>query len=130
MTMTVVSRRTTPLSERIDLSILSLHTLPGLDARAVARVIGVPARSVRASYWLHRHSSVRSSVARLRVESAERLLRSDPAVLPASEVLDQVAEAVGFRSVDEMDRAFLRLRRRSSFDVLLGSRAVSPRAAA
>lgn len=131
MTTSVMHRYATdPLSERIDRSLLLLHPLAGLDAHVLGRALGEPTAAIVATHWLHRHSTVRSSLARIRVEEAERFLRSDPAELPAASVIGRAAEVVGFRSVDEMDRAFLRLRHRSSFDVLLAARAASFRSAA
>lgn len=121
----VVHHSTITLTDRIDSSLLSLHALPGLDARVLARAIGVSPVVVAATHWVSRRSTVRGSVARIRVDAAARLLRRDPAALPAAMVLERAAEAVGFRSVDEMDRAFLRVRHRSSFDVLLAARALS-----
>lgn len=130
MTTSVVHLSKATLSERIDRSLVLLHALPGLDARVLARSIGAPALMVVATHWVHQRSPVRSSLARIRLEEAERLLRRDRSALPAAVVVERTAETVGFRSVDEMDRAFLRLRHRSSFDVLLASRAAARSAAA
>lgn len=118
------------LSERIDRSLLALHALPELDARAVARAIGVPAISVRTSHWIRRHRSVRASLALIRVAEAERLLREQSTTLLPALAIERTAEAVGFHSPDEMDRAFLRYRHRSSFDALLAARIGLTRAAA
>ncbi|SMH48551.1 hypothetical protein SAMN06295885_3062 [Rathayibacter oskolensis] len=123
-------QQTPDLAERIDRSLLHLHTLPGLDARVLARVIGVPTVAVRTSHWLRRHSTLRASLARIRVEAAERLLHEQPRTLPPALVMARTAEAVGFHSTDEMDRAFLRYRHRSGFEALLAGRARTTRSAA
>ncbi|KZX21984.1 hypothetical protein [Rathayibacter tanaceti] len=122
-----VRPRTPTLTERIDRSLLSLHAEPGLDARVVARTLGVPALAVTANLWLHRRSSVRSALARIRVDVAQRIIREHAASAPIVLVRRRAAERAGFRSLDEMDRAFLRYRRRTSFDVLLTSRATVAR---
>lgn len=112
------------LNERIDSSLLQLHALPGLDARGVARAVGLPVLSVRAAHWLHRRSSLRSSLARIRVEAAELVLREAAATLPIPTVLERAAESAGFSSIETMDRAFLRLRHRTSCDLLVTTRTV------
>ncbi|KQQ05975.1 MULTISPECIES: hypothetical protein [unclassified Rathayibacter] len=118
------------LDERIDRSLVQLHALPGLDARAIGRAIGVPPIRVRVNHWLHRHSTVRASVSRVRVEVAERLFREQPVTLATVVVLARTADAAGFHSTDEMNRAFLRYRHRSGFEVLLAGRVGVARAAA
>ncbi|WKK72679.1 hypothetical protein Q0F99_07040 [Rathayibacter oskolensis] len=45
-------------------------------------------------------------------------------------MLARTADAAGFHSTDEMNRAFLRYRHRSGFEVLLAGRAGAARAAA
>lgn len=121
--------QTPPLSERIDRSLLALHAVPGLDARVIARVVGVPALAVRASHWLHRHSSLRCALGRIRVDAAQRLLREQAATVPSELLRPRAAAFAGFRSLDEMDRAFLRYCHRTSFDVLLSTRVTATRAA-
>ncbi|AND17960.1 hypothetical protein C5C18_01855 [Rathayibacter tritici] len=117
-----VRPRIPTLSERIDRSLLSLHALPGLDVRTLARTLGVPALIVTANHWLHRGSSVRSALARIRVDVAQRVLREQAVSVPSTLVRRRAAEYAGFRSLDEMDRAFLRYRHRTSFDLLLSTR--------
>ncbi|MWV58773.1 hypothetical protein [Rathayibacter sp. VKM Ac-2754] len=124
------SPRSCDLGDRIDHSLRHLHTLPGLNARVIGRAIGVPPARVAVTHWLLRHTTVRASVARLRLEAAERILREQSPTLPKVVMLERAAESAGFRSTDEMNRAFLRYRHRSGIEVLLSGRVGSSRTAA
>ncbi|KKM44378.1 hypothetical protein [Rathayibacter toxicus] len=129
MTKNPADTPTSSLWERINYSLQTLHSQPGLNARVIARRLGVSVCAVRATHRLHQHTSIRSDLARFRVEAAQRVLREHAATLPSALLMMRAAEIAGFRSVDEMDRAFLRYRHRSSFDVLLSARMALPRAA-
>ncbi|MBF4461163.1 MULTISPECIES: hypothetical protein [unclassified Rathayibacter] len=118
------SGRAAALSDRIDRSLLALHSLPGLDARAIARSLGVSLAAVRVAHWMHRRCSIRSALARTRVDTAHRYLHAEASNLPQPLLMSRAAEVAGFPSIDAMDRAFLRYRHRSSYDVMLTSRAV------
>ncbi|MCJ1697234.1 hypothetical protein [Rathayibacter caricis] len=104
--------RPTGLGDRVDHALRQFHTVPELDAGAVARVLGVSEIRVRVVHRLHHGVSIRRRVERIRLAVAEDVLLADSGSGESARV--RAVEAAGFRSTAELDRISSRARAHAS----------------
>lgn len=101
-------RRSADLGARVDRALRQFHAVPGLDAGAVARVLGVSEIRVRVVHRLRHGVSIRRCVDRIRLAVAEDVLLAHSGPVESARV--QAVEAAGFRSTADLDRVWSRAR--------------------